>query len=91
MKKEQPFSQLKLRFRDPIQYEYEAIRPVILFAQPVTQRSRETKIPRTTVGKKAKQFVTSGMFGLLDQQSQVKQSKLNPYPEPVAHHILSFT
>ena len=30
------FSQLRLRFTDPVQHDYEAIRPVILFAQPVS-------------------------------------------------------
>lgn len=41
MKSEEPFSQLQLRFTDSVQYDYEGIRPVILFAEPVAQRSDE--------------------------------------------------
>ena len=46
------FAQLRLRFIDPIQHDYEVIRPVVLFAQPVAERSRETDLERTTVGEK---------------------------------------
>jgi hypothetical protein len=50
----EPFAQLQLRFIDPIQYDYEVIRPVVLFSQPVTDRSDETEMPRTTVREKAR-------------------------------------
>ena len=68
------FQQLQLHFIDPIQYQYEAIRPVVLHTQPVAQRSRETEIPRTTLNEKAKRFVTGGMFALVDQRTQVNKS-----------------
>jgi hypothetical protein len=55
------FAQLRLRFIDPIQHDYEVIRPIILFAQPVAERSRETNVERTTVGEKARRFVTGGI------------------------------
>ena len=54
------FSQLRLLFTDPIQHDYEAIRPVVLFADPVTQRSEETEMGRTTLSDKARRFVTEG-------------------------------
>ena len=40
------YNQLKFRFRftDPIQDNYEAIRPVVLFAETVSERSRQTGI-----------------------------------------------
>ena len=52
------FNQLRLRFSDPIQHDYELIRPVVLFTQPVAARSRETDTDRSTVGDKARRFVT---------------------------------
>lgn len=84
----EPFSQLQLRFIDPIQYDYEAIRPVILFSQSVTERSRETEMPRTTVREKARQFVTEGMLGLVDKRSTSATSKEIGYPQPIARYIL---
>ena len=42
MTRDEPFAQLQLRFTDPIQYDYEVIRPVILFAQSTNSRSQET-------------------------------------------------
>ncbi len=88
MPSEEPFSQLHLRFTDPIQFDYEVIRPVVLFSQPVANRSDETEIPRTTVREKAKQFVTEGMLGLVDKRSNLAKQKEIGYPEPVARHIL---
>jgi hypothetical protein len=70
MPTEEPFSQLKLQFIDPIQHDYEVVRPIVLFSQSVADRSRETEVPRTTVSDKAKRFVTEGMLGLVDKRSQ---------------------
>lgn len=52
------FSQLQLQFTDPIQYDYEAIRPIVLFAETVTQRSEQIGLDRTTIGDKARCFIT---------------------------------
>ena len=52
METKEDFGQLRLRFTDPIQHDYELIRPVVLFTQPVAERSRETEVERTTVGEK---------------------------------------
>lgn len=88
MDTQEPFSQLQLRFTDPIQYDYEAIRPVVLYADTIAQRSRETEMPRSTMNEKARRFVTGGMLSLIDQRTQVDKSRSSPYPEPVANYIL---
>jgi transposase InsO family protein len=82
------FAQLRLRFIDPIQHDYEVIRPIVLFAQPVAARSRETEVERTTVGEKARRFVTGGMLGLVDRRTTESGRKGHAYPEPVAQYIL---
>lgn len=82
------FAQLRLRFVDPIQHDYEVIRPIVLFAQPVAERSREIELERTTVGEKARRFVTRGMLGLVDQRQTEAGRKGHEYPEPVAQYIL---
>lgn len=88
MQPEEPFSELYLRFTDPIQYDYEVIRPVVLFSDTITERSRETEIPRTTVSEKAKRFVEEGMLGLVDKRSEPDRQKEIGFPEPVAKYIL---
>jgi transposase InsO family protein/transposase len=82
------FSQLRLRFTDPIQHDYELVRPVVLFAQPIAARSRETDTERSTVGDRARRFVTGGMLGLVDQRKGRSGRKGHQYPEPVANYIL---
>lgn len=47
------FQQLKLRFIDRNQLDYEVIRPIVLFAETVAERSQKTKIERTTAGAKS--------------------------------------
>lgn len=88
MQPEEPFGQLHLRFTDPIQYDYEVIRPIVLFSQPVTDRSEETEMPRTTVREKAKRFVTEGMLGLVDKRADSGNQREIGYPKPVAKYIL---
>ena len=75
MQSEESFSQLQLRFSDPIQYDYELIRPVVLHSKPIAERSRETEIARTTVNDKAKRFAIEGMLGLVDKRSRPKASE----------------
>ncbi len=38
------FAQIALLFTDPLQREYEVIRPVVLFAETVAERSRQTAL-----------------------------------------------
>lgn len=88
MQKEEIFSKSHLRFTDPIQYDYEVIRPIVVFAKSVSDRSQETEVPRTTVREKAKQFIVEGMLGLVDQRSSPAKQKEIGYPDPVAKYIL---
>jgi hypothetical protein len=62
------YHQLKFRFTDPIQDNYEVVRPVVLFAQTISERSRQTGIDRTVVGEKARRFIEQGMLGLQDHE-----------------------
>src|SRR5207244_2662398 len=62
------FAQYKLQFVDYIQHDYEVIRPIVLFAETIAERSRQTGIERTSVGDKARRFVMEGMLGLVDQR-----------------------
>jgi hypothetical protein len=82
------FAQLQLLFTDPIQYDYEVIRPVVLFAEPIAARSRETESARTTVSEKARRFVTGGMLNLVDKRTHASKRSTQTYPEPVAKYIL---
>ncbi|MCP4165851.1 MAG: hypothetical protein GY759_08145 [Chloroflexi bacterium] len=82
------FDQLKLKFVDYIQHDYEVIRPIVLFSERVAERSRQTGIERTRVGEKARRFVQQGMPGLIDQRAGKAGRKEHQYPEAVAVHIL---
>ncbi len=82
------FDQLKLKFVDYIQHDYEVIRPIVLFSERVAERSRQTGIERTRVGEKARRFVQQGMPGLIDQRAGKAGRKEHQYPDPVAAYIL---
>jgi putative transposase len=82
------FAQLKLKFTDPVQHDYELIRPIVLFADTLAERSRQTGVERTVVGDKARRFVQKGMLGLVDQRAGKSGRKGHQYPQPVAAHIL---
>jgi hypothetical protein len=43
------FQQLRLKFIDSIQHDYEVIRPIILFGETVTARSQQVEMARTTL------------------------------------------
>ena len=88
MDRGEEFNQLRLRFTDPIQHDYEVIRPVVLFSQPISDRSRETEMERTTVSEKARRFITEGMLGLVDQRKEHSGHQGHEYPKPVANYIL---
>jgi hypothetical protein len=82
------FAQLQLHFVDYIQHDYEVIRPIMLFAETVAERSRQTGVERTVVGEKARRFVTQGMLGLVDQRAGKAGRKGHVYPDAVAAYIL---
>jgi hypothetical protein len=83
------FAQYKLHFVDDIQHDYEVIRPMVLCAETVAERSRQTGIERTVVGAKARRFATAGMRGLVDQRLGNLGRQDHGYPEAIAAHILS--
>jgi transposase InsO family protein len=82
------FAQYKLQFVDYIQHDDEVIRPMVLFAETITERSRQTGIERTSVGDKARRFVQEGMLGLVDQRAGQAGRKGHVYPEAVAAYML---
>ena len=82
------FAQYQLRFVDDIQHDYEVIRPIVLFAETIAERSRQTGIEPTVVGAKARRFAMEGMLGLVDQRLVNPGRKGHVYPEAVAAHIL---
>jgi len=81
------FAPYKLQFIDAIQHDYEVIRPIVLFAETIAERSRQTGIERTVVGEKARRFVMEGMLGLVDQRAGHAGRKGHVYPEAVAAYM----
>jgi putative transposase len=88
MSAQEDFAQIKLQFVDPIQHDYEVIRPLVLFAETAAARSLETGIERTVVGDKARRFVIEGMWGLADKRPGAAGRKGHVYPDAVAAYIL---
>jgi putative transposase len=82
------FAQYKLQFIDYIQHDYEVIRPIVLFAETIAERSRQTGLERTGIGDKARRFVQEGMLGLVDQRAGQAGRKGHVYPEAVAAYML---
>jgi putative transposase len=82
------FAQYKLHFIDYIQHDYEVIRPIVLFAETIAERSRQTRVERTVVGDKARRFVREGMLGLVDQRAGQAGRKGHVYPDAVAAYML---
>jgi putative transposase len=78
------FAQYKLQFIDAIQHDSEVIRPIVLFAETIAERSRQTGVERTVVGDKARRFVMEGLLGLVDQRARHAGRKGHVYPEAVA-------
>jgi transposase len=60
------FAQLQLSFVDQIQWRYEVIRPLVLFAdRTATQRAQETETHPDTVRTLQRRFQRQGMLGLV--------------------------
>jgi hypothetical protein len=78
------FAQIRMQFIDPLQHDYEVIRPIVLFGETAAERSRQTGIDRTVIGDKARRFVTDGMIGLRDGRSEPRPSDGPIYPEGIA-------
>jgi putative transposase len=82
------FGQIREQCIDPLQHDYEVIRPIALFAETAAERSRQTGIERTVVGDKARRFVLEGMEGLRDQRTEAREPQASVYPDAIARYIL---
>jgi transposase len=66
------FAQLQLHFVDHIQWRYEVIRPLVLFADATAaQRAEETHLHPDTVRRLTRRFQQQGMLGLLPDQTEI--------------------
>jgi len=72
-----------MQFTDPLQHDYEVVRPIVRFGETVAERSRQTDIDRD----KARRFVTDGMLGLTDGRTQPCPSDGPMYPEAIAGYM----
>ena len=88
MSAQEDFEQIRLQFVDPLQHDYEVIRPMVLFGETAAERSRQTGMERTTVGDKARRFVLDGMEGLRDRRTEASGPQEPGYPEAIAGYII---
>ena len=88
MSAQEEFEHIRRQFIDPIQHDYEVIRPIVLFAETAAERSRQTGVERTVVGDKARRFVLEGMLGLTDGRAEAAGRKGHSYPEAIAGYIV---
>ena len=91
MAAQEDFADLRQYFVDPIQHDYEVIRPIVLFAETAAERSRQTGVERTVVGDKARRFVLEGMDGLRDRRTEARGAQTPGYPDAIAEYILYWT
>ena len=77
-----------MQFIDPLQHDYEVIRPIVLFGKPLLSAVVKPGVERTVVGDKARRFVLEGMMGLRDRRTQARDAKGHVYPEAIAGYIL---
>ena len=88
MSAQEEFARIREQFVDPLQHDYEVIRPIVLFGETAAERSRQTGLERTTVGDKARRFVLDGMDGLRDRRTEARGAQESGYPEAIAGYIL---
>ncbi len=60
------WQQLRLYVATPEQEAYALLRPVVLFGQPTSARSRETGVPERTLRRKVARFSAVGMRSLFE-------------------------
>src|SRR5262245_36868695 len=73
---------------DPIQHDYEVIRPIVLCAETAAERRRPTGVERTVVGDKARRFVLAGMDRLRDRRPEAREAQAPGYPDAMAGYLL---
>jgi len=83
------FAQLQLHFVDQIQWRYELIRPLVLFAEGTpTQRAEETHTHPDTVRTFTRRFQQQGLLGLLPGSVEVvPRGRAPQVPEAVRQEI----
>ena len=83
------FAQLQLQFVDQIQWRYELIRPLVLFAEGTpTQRAEDTHTHPDTVRTFLRRFRQEGMLGLLPTDIEVApRPRASRVPEAVRQEI----
>src|SRR5437660_909749 len=83
------FAQLPLRLGDQLQWPYEVIRPLVLFAdRSATQRTHETATHPETVRTLHRRFRQQGMLGLLPGDVEVRRrARPGPIPDDVWEEI----
>jgi transposase InsO family protein len=80
------WQQIRPLLKDPAQFQYEIIRPVILFGQTPKERAAETGMPRSTIYYRANLFDQAGMAALfpapppppIPEQKKLDQRTLPP-------------
>jgi transposase InsO family protein len=83
------FTQLQVGFVDQIQWRYEVIRPLVLFAdRTAPQRAQETGTHPETVRQLRRRFRQQGMLGLLPADVEVvHRARTSPIPAAVQQEI----
>src|SRR5256885_2017216 len=83
------FAQLPLRLGDQLQWRYEVIRPLVLFAdRSAPQRAHETATHPETVRTLHRRFRQQGMLGLLPGDVEVRRrARPGPIPDDVREEI----
>jgi transposase InsO family protein len=71
------WQQLRPLLKDPAQFHYEVIRPVVLFGQTPKERAAETGVPRSTIYYRANLFDQAGMASLFPAAPPPPVSKQN--------------
>jgi hypothetical protein len=83
------FAQLQLGFVDQIQWRYEVIRPLVLFADRTpTQRAQETATHPDTVRTLRRRFQRQGMLGLMPATLEVTpRGRATRVPDAVRREV----
>jgi hypothetical protein len=86
------FAHLQLQFADHLQWRYDVIRPVVLFAdRTAQQRAHEPQTHPATVRALTRRFRQQGRLGLLPKHVEVvHQKRTSPIPEAVRREIDRF-
>jgi hypothetical protein len=85
---QEDFEQIRLQCIDPLQHDYEVIRPLVLHGETAAERSRQTGLERTPGADKARRFILEGRAGLQDRRTQSKDPQAPVYPEAIAGYIV---